>query len=797
MPTPSLDAPKRPKVRILHWFLILAIGFVALSQFHIPQFASKFDVFPGDRGDARLVAYVMEHWHQVFKGEANWRSPAIFYPVEGSIGYADLMVGYGIVHSVLRTFGLGIFEAAELTLILFNFLNYLVCCVLLNKVLRFNLFASIAGAAFFAFNSPKLVQLGHPQLQVIVFLPLALIGILLLVQKRETLDRKHAFGLLVLSALSLALQLMTGFYAGWFFVFWSGLFLILTLLFTHTRNLVFDVVKRFWPSMVAAASVFLFALIPFYLAYLPVLRSAEPRSYSETLVLIPVGWSFLLMGPRNYLWGHFSSPLLSSHSLSREIEIGIGLIATLAWLGLSVFAVWILIKNLKSTRGVKPQLLILSQLIIATCLVYLLGMRYWNDFSPWQFVYAYIPGAQAIRAVARYSLTLALPMAIAFAFVLDLLIGKISLQTHSKRRTLLFACLFVLTTFGLVEQFGHKEDFDGFSISAEKQYLSRLSQSLPNDCSVFYVGLTPPIIHNQFEYQLDAMFVSILKGLPTLNGYTGYLPANWGLFEVADPHYEENVRRWINDWQIKGKVCRLFIREPKPSINIYDSKVFVRQQYRDILRRDPDEEGFHMWLTKIDDSSTPPNKNSARVSLSLAFLESAEFLENGYFVIRLYLATLGRPPLQEEFVNDFDSIFSSTKAELESRKDALITEFMQRSEFKSKYEGVSDVQFVKKLFATAEFPSTVRVETYSSALKSKKKTRAQVVRAVVDHSHTVGAFRNNAFVLMQFFGHLNRDPMPAEYQNLLKTLNATGDYRQIIFDVLYSVEYRQRFGYVD
>ncbi len=127
----------------------------------------------------------------------------MFYPVEGTIGYADLMLGYGIVYSGLRTVGLGIFEAAEFTIILFNFLNYLVCFVLLNKVLRFNLFASIAGAAFFAFNSPKLVQLGHLQLQPILFLPLAMIGIVLLVQKRETLSQKQAFGLIALSALSL------------------------------------------------------------------------------------------------------------------------------------------------------------------------------------------------------------------------------------------------------------------------------------------------------------------------------------------------------------------------------------------------------------------------------------------------------------------------------------------------------------------------------------------------------------------------------------------------------------------
>src|SRR5687768_561950 len=102
-----LDTPKDLKVRILHWFLIIGIGFLGLWQFHIPQFASNFDKFPGDRGDARLVAYLMEHWYRVLQGLASWRSPAMFYPVEGTIGYADLMLGYGIIYSALRTVGLG------------------------------------------------------------------------------------------------------------------------------------------------------------------------------------------------------------------------------------------------------------------------------------------------------------------------------------------------------------------------------------------------------------------------------------------------------------------------------------------------------------------------------------------------------------------------------------------------------------------------------------------------------------------------------------------------------------------
>ena len=155
-----LDAPKHSVVQILHWVLAIAIGILGLWQFHIPQFASYFDKFPGDRGDARLVAYIMEHWYRVFQNLANWRSPAMFYPVEGTIGYADLMLGYGIVYSGLRTLGLGIFEAAEFTIILFNFLNYLVCFMLLHKVLRFHLLAVDCRRRFLCFQQREAGAVG-------------------------------------------------------------------------------------------------------------------------------------------------------------------------------------------------------------------------------------------------------------------------------------------------------------------------------------------------------------------------------------------------------------------------------------------------------------------------------------------------------------------------------------------------------------------------------------------------------------------------------------------------------------
>ena len=763
-----LDATKRPAAQIL---LVIAVGLLCLWQFHIPQFASQFDIFPGDRGDARLVAYIMEHWYHVFHNVSSWRSPPMFYPVQGTIGYADLMLGYGVVYSGLRTLGLGIFESAEFTIILFNFLNYLVCFILLNKVLRLNLLASIAGATFFAYNNAKLVQLGHLQLQPILFLPLALIGVVLLVQKRDRLSQQQAFGLIALTVLSLALQLLTGFYSGWFFIFWAGVFLLLTLLFARSRKIVLDVLRRFWPALLAGIAVFTAALIPFVVAYLPIVRSIGGRPYVEIESLIPVPLSFFVMGQRNYLWGGISEAIQARHPMSPELQIGIGLVPSLVWLALVVFAVGVLIRMLRGSQ-VASRNLFLAQSIIASCLIVLIGMRYGNHFSPWQFVYSFVPGAQAIRGVSRYALVLALPMAIAFAHVIHFAIERISRVADKRRRAVLFGCLLVLIGLGLVEQFGRKEGFDGFSISAENLYLNRVAQGLPNDCSSFYVAVKPAALHNQFEYQIDAIFVSMMKGMPTLNGYSGQLPPGWNLWEVMDPSYVNNVKQWIELHQIKGNICRLFINETTAANDIADPDVFIRQQYLDILGREPDQPGFQMWLARLNGCARQggrgADRSCDRISVSLGILNSDEFLQRDDFVLRAYVATLGRRPLYEEFLKDRASLVATPTADLDSAKQAFLAELVQRPDFNWKTE--------------FDYPPA---------------TRAQVLQTVLDDQKAINGFRNQTLVLIQFFANLNRDPQPWEYKEHLNRLNATGDYRQLVSDFLYSAEYRKRFGYVN
>ena len=76
------------------------------------------------------------------------------------------------------------------------------------------------------------------------------------------------------------------------------------------------------------------------------------------------------------------------------------------------------------------------------------------------------------------------------------------------------------------------------------------------------------------------------------------------------------------------------------------------------------------------------------------------------------------------------------------------------------------------------------------------------MRAFIEQKVVWDAYFYRAFVAMQYFGYLRRDPEDAGYNDWVDVLTngrasagvAPGDYRHLIFGFVYSVEYRERFG---
>ena len=81
-----------------------------------------------------------------------------------------------------------------------------------------------------------------------------------------------------------------------------------------------------------------------------------------------------------------------------------------------------------------------------------------------------------------------------------------------------------------------------------------------------------------------------------------------------------------------------------------------------------------------------------------------------------------------------------------------------------------------------------------AALGNGTRTRATVLRDIAESPEVYSKYYNQAFVVMQYFGYLRRDP-DALYLNWIAVLDSNpNDYRGMVNGFMNSPEYRFRFG---
>jgi hypothetical protein len=122
-----------------------------------------------------------------------------------------------------------------------------------------------------------------------------------------------------------------------------------------------------------------------------------------------------------------------------------------------------------------------------------------------------------------------------------------------------------------------------------------------------------------------------------------------------------------------------------------------------------------------------------------------------------------------------------------------------RAAFKQHYpESLTVAEFVNRLFDTAGLLPYTDERRQQIAAMIAGKTRAQVLREVIENGEFRSHQYNSSFVLMQYFGYLRRDPDRAGYDFWLDTLNNRdpGNYRSLVCAFITSREYQQRFSSV-
>jgi hypothetical protein len=237
---------------------------------------------------------------------------------------------------------------------------------------------------------------------------------------------------------------------------------------------------------------------------------------------------------------------------------------------------------------------------------------------------------------------------------------------------------------------------------------------------------------------------------------------------------------------------------PNAANPIDDATFFVKMHYIDFLNREGEPAGVEGWVNSLNTCPHSPDpfapSSCDRVEVSSRFFRSAEFSLKGNFVIRFYKVSLGQNPGYREFTRDSQRVTGDTAQEVFANRDAFANEWVERPDFRAIYDGLSNQAYVDRLEQTAGVVLGNKAQLVAD-LNGGTKTRAQVLREVVESNEVQQKMYHDAFVLMEYFGYLRRDAEAAGFNAWLAYLNAhPGDYRTMVRGFINSVEYRKRFG---
>ncbi len=252
---------------------------------------------------------------------------------------------------------------------------------------------------------------------------------------------------------------------------------------------------------------------------------------------------------------------------------------------------------------------------------------------------------------------------------------------------------------------------------------------------------------------------------------------------------------------------------PRANNPIDDAQAFVRQHYVDFLNREPDPEGLAFWTNEIASCGTDAQcLDIKRQHVSAAFFLSIEFQETGYFVLRYRILN----PYNSEYPSEGFLGFARYAQEvgrgvvvgqpgwqdqLEANKRAFIQRFFDDDRVVLDF-GRTDQEYVDLLFQyVREFtgvtlPQSER-DLMVAGLEVGTETRPTVFRKVLENEDFQRGFFNQAFVLMQYYGYLRREPDEAGFNFWLNKLEQFGgNYiaAEMVKAFIVSGEYRNRFG---
>ncbi|MGA9996400.1 MAG: DUF4214 domain-containing protein, partial [Pyrinomonadaceae bacterium] len=184
-----------------------------------------------------------------------------------------------------------------------------------------------------------------------------------------------------------------------------------------------------------------------------------------------------------------------------------------------------------------------------------------------------------------------------------------------------------------------------------------------------------------------------------------------------------------------------------------------------------------------------------RTGVSAAFFFEREFQQTGSFVYGLYRASYGRRPTFAEFMPDREHVVGGSS--LDQSKQAFAENWVTRAAFTREYpQTMTNEQFVGKLFDSAGLASNLSERQAQINAMNGGRTRAEVLSRIIDLPEFREREYNAAFVLVEYFGYLRRDPDSAGFDFWLNVLSSRepNNYKGMVCSFITSREYQERFS---
>lgn len=541
---------------------VLAWAFGA-SVFFRDQLASSFEKIMGNDGDTRLLVLIHEHWLAVARGHEDWNHPNFYYPAKGVLGYSDTLLLNEVFYAPLRAANLDPFLAFQWTLIGLSAIGFASLYIVLRRYLCVSRPFAAAGCLLYLFANNMFVMVGHAQILMSWWTPVVALAGLAAATHQSRWVRMSAAA--CCGALA-GLIVYSSFYIGWTTILATALIAALAGAARPAAALRF--VRRRWRELLIGAGGLTLGAVPFILTYLPILREKGGRSYDEVAAFAPRPGELVNVGSYNYVWGATLRRLFGADD-PRLYNGELHLSATPLLVAFSiVLMIFVLMSGRRQSRRpvvqadekgrrssshehgtTDPGKSFACFALVAAAALAILPLSV-EGKSLWHVIWAGVPGASALRAINRMQIVDAQLIAVSFAVLLSRA-TKI-LRARQRRGGIAPLVLSVILGLVLIEQL-HVRPSSLVDHSDQLELLEAVPAKPPS-CSSFFV--TAPAPSTPFYVpQLDAMLIASRFRIPTVNGYSGHTPADWGLNDPRAPGYLDAVRSWAGATGTTAGLC--------------------------------------------------------------------------------------------------------------------------------------------------------------------------------------------------------------------------------------------------